>query len=127
MDVFTVSLSQWREATQRGILVINTTVKNGHPLFAPTWDMVMGHREGRLTDHEYQTAYVELLSERLRTHTVAWQEFMTMYADSRIALGCFCPTGKFCHRHILAPLLSQLAKRWNIPYAFYGELTRGPA
>lgn len=122
MDVFTVQISNWRVATERGVLVINSTVRAKHPLFAPTWDMVMGHKQGSVSDDEYRREYYALLDHRLHANVVPWQEFFMFNQGRQIALGCYCTPGDFCHRHLLVPMLGKLATHWKLPYAYFGEI-----
>ena len=42
---------------------LNTTVKSGIKAFAPTWDMVMGHKQGKISDEEYTKLYYALMRE----------------------------------------------------------------
>lgn len=68
--------------------------------FAPTWDMVMGHKAGQISDEEYIAAYTQILDQ---VSTPAWQ---TLYDEGLIwgcnlCLKCYCPDGKFCHTHLL--------------------------
>jgi hypothetical protein len=123
MEVFTVQMAAWKAANAHGALVIDITARVGG-IFSPSWSMDQGHRSGSISDAEYKQEYVQRLSQRVRENPVPWQEFMMYHADSRIALACFCTPGLFCHRHLLAPMLGQLSRHWNIPYTFYGEIVK---
>lgn len=90
---------------------VDTTVKSGMPLLAPTWDIVMGHKKGRITDEEYTEAYLKMLRDR-------WDSglkklFQDMLKDNEVTLLCYCRAGKFCHRHILADCLDAAATKWG--------------
>lgn len=124
MEVFTAQIAAWRTVTQHGVLMIDSTVKSGMPILAPTWDMVLGHKRGIISDAEYKRDYVQLLTWRIRNDSQPWEEFMTFHYDSRIAIGCYCPPDCFCHRLLLAPMLGQLARAWNIPFTYPGEIRR---
>ena len=40
---------------------LDITVKSGDKAFAPTWKMVMGSKQGKITDEEYTHQYTELM------------------------------------------------------------------
>jgi len=69
---------------------------------APTWEMVLGHKSGRLSDEQYVAAYRKLLKER-------WEEVETwllgLQPGEDITLLCYCPEGKFCHRQLIYKML----------------------
>lgn len=72
MDVFTIQLSNWRVAVERGIRVINATYKANHPFFAPKGQMVWDWKDGRISWDEYTQAYRALMSQSVREHQVEW-------------------------------------------------------
>lgn len=122
MDIYTIQISNWRAARDRGIWIEDTTRRGKHPLFAPDWEMVMGHKNGTVSDEQYRREYYALLNNRLHYDPVPWQEFYMFNQDRPIALGCYCTPGDFCHRHLLVPMLGKLAVHWGFPYTYYGEL-----
>jgi len=88
---------------------LDITVKGKDPfgkLFAPTWEMVMGLKGGKITETDYRSEYISLLLERSR-EKINWAD---MISEDR-TLVCFCKPGAFCHRVILAQFL---AKAFNI-------------
>lgn len=120
MEVFTIQLAQRRVAYARNITVIDTTVKTGDPIFAPTWDIVMGHKRGEINDEEYRSQYMWLMSQSWQANPDKWQ--LMLHRTDPVALGCYCQPGVFCHRHLLNQLLNHLCRRQGIPYLYYGEL-----
>lgn len=94
---------------------LDITIKSGTmvgKLYAPTWDMVMGHKNKKYTDEQYTKMYYDLLTERwekdwngFRQATINTVSLLsgtfTMPAFS-ITLVCYCPAGAFCHRVLLA-------------------------
>lgn len=126
MDVFTLSISNWRVAKATDVLIIDTTIKSKHPLFSPSWDIVMGHKNGSVSDEEYKHEYRRILNRRIVETPDRFHEFFMLHQADRIALACYCPAGKFCHRHLLANAaggyVPHLCQHFNIPYTFYGEL-----
>lgn len=121
MRIFTIQVGKWRLAKDRDIKVMDTTVKSGYSLFAPTWDMVLGHKAGTLSDEEYSALYRNLLLGSWKKDRQKWLDFLN--DDDQYALACYCPAGKFCHRHLLVKFLQQLCKQLDIPFEYYGELT----
>lgn len=88
---------------------LNTTVKSGEKTFAPTWDMVMGHKRRILSDEEYTKKYIELMRKSLKENPQRWQEVLSM---KRVVLVCYCQEGKFCHRILLAKILQKCGGKY---------------
>jgi hypothetical protein len=61
MDLYTAQISRFREAKNRNIPYIDTTVKSGDSVFAPSWDIVMGHKGGTYNDAQYTYVYKQLI------------------------------------------------------------------
>src|SRR5690606_27108087 len=60
--------------------VLNTTVKSGSGLgkvFAPTWDMVMGVKQGKLTWEAYTEGYTQLMRRRYAQIPAAFLEALS--------------------------------------------------
>lgn len=121
MRLMTIQVSKWRLAKDRNIKVMDTTVKSGCGLFAPTWEMVLGHKAGTLSDEEYSALYRNILLESWKKDRQKWLDFLN--DDDQYALACYCRAGKFCHRHLLVKFLRQLCKQLGISFEYYGELT----
>ena len=45
----------------RGKDRLDITVKSGDRTFAPTWDMVMDYKSGKITQEEYTEMYYDLM------------------------------------------------------------------
>jgi hypothetical protein len=131
VDVFTTSLSQWRLARAHDILMVDTTVKGNQSIFRPSWDIVLGHKAGRIDDEEYTQEYKRLMNESWKAHKAQWLEFIAQ--TEPVALACFCtarsapyvnPDGTFfCHRFVLKDILERLCRAKGIEYRYYGELS----
>lgn len=121
MDVFTSSISKWRQLKARNIELIDTTIGSGSLTFAPTWDLVMGHKRGLIGDEEYTEGYLELMRQSYLMEPGEWNRLL--YTQHPIALGCYCSSfpGTFCHRHLLKDILFKICKVRDIPYQYYGE------
>ena len=105
MKVYTYQIANWRHANRIGVKALDTTVKSGEALLAPTWNMVLGHKAGTVTDEEYEALYMQMLEERYEHHP---EFFEWLTAHEEIALGCYCAPGKFCHRHLIVKFLKQI-------------------
>jgi len=87
---------------------LDITVKGRDPLgqyFAPTWQMVKQYKKGILSEALYTADYHELMLTSYRSHRDKWEELLTR---PRVVLVCFCPSGTFCHRKLLAEYLQKL-------------------
>ena len=97
---------------------LDITVKSGDKVFAPTWDLVMGYKQGRISEAEYRKQYVELMRASYRKNKARWLEVLAMPV---VTLCCYCRPGEFCHRTILAELLAAVGKANDIPVELCGE------
>ena len=84
---------------------LDITVKSGHKLFAPTWEMVLNLKSGLLTQEEYTKVYLSMMRKVFDVHH---GELMEVVSRSSITLLCYCRTGDFCHRLLLADILEAL-------------------
>lgn len=101
--LYTVNINLAREL---GLTYTDTTVKSGDRAFAPTWDMVMGHKEGRVSDDEYIRRYVDMMRRSYRENGGRWKALL---GQQEAYLACYCrPGARFCHRYILAEILERL-------------------
>lgn len=105
MDLYTVQMAQWRVAQDRGIPLLDTTVKSGAVQVAPTWEMVLGVKSGSLSEAAYTQQYAQLFEYWYFQDPVF---FDRLVRHPVIALGCYCAAGKFCHRHLLVKHLSHI-------------------
>jgi hypothetical protein len=100
---------------------IDITVKGNHvvgKLYAPTWDMVMGLKNGKISEAEYTSTYYKMLCDRwdnkdYRETTLRLVDMVTGSQPRDLTFVCFCPTGNFCHRYLLVKWFQH---NWNILY-----------
>lgn len=85
------------------------TVKTSDKTFAPTWDMVMGTKQGKMTYKEYTEKYYELMRKSYKNNRRKWDELLNR---DRVVLVCFCRPGEFCHRILLAEILVKLGAQY---------------
>jgi uncharacterized protein YeaO (DUF488 family) len=97
---------------------LDITVKSGDPVFAPTWEMVMGYKSGKVSESEYTQAYTSLMRLSWQRHRDRWLEVLAM---EEVTLVCYCKPGDFCHRRLLAIFLAAVAEYFNMPVEVCGE------
>jgi len=120
MNIWTVQVAKWRVAKTREIPFLDTTVKSGVSAFAPTWDIVLGIKNGTLSEEAYRESYLALLRQSWVDQRGEWEKLLEM---DEVALACYCPAGKFCHRHILKEAVVKLLQQRNQPVNDCGELS----
>lgn len=98
---------------------IDTTVKSGVSFLAPTWDIVIGVKSGKITTDEYTCKYLDILQERYDKNP---QQFIDLFNNDDVAFGCYCKSGCFCHRYILVEVFSELANINKLQFAYMGEI-----
>jgi uncharacterized protein YeaO (DUF488 family) len=89
---------------------LDITVKTGDKTFAPTWDMVMGHKNGTLSSEQYVKMYIDLLRNSYKKNRKRWEEILNR---EQVTFVCFCGHGKFCHRLILADVFTKLGATYK--------------
>jgi uncharacterized protein YeaO (DUF488 family) len=76
--------------------------------FAPTWDLVMGHKNGLVSDQEYTWRYESLLERNpLLTRAVYQLHQLGLQNGGSVTLCCYCKDGDFCHTAVLARYLAK--------------------
>lgn len=120
IELMTIQVGRWRLARDRKVEFVDTTVKSGIKIFAPTWDMVLGHKNGTVSDEEYTREYRRMMIESWKAHRPEWEAFLRR--DGVQAIACYCKPGLFCHRLLLKDIFEELCKKLQIPFEFYGEL-----
>lgn len=119
VTLYTAQIAQWRKCKERGIELIDTTVKSGLSEFAPTWDIVMGVKQGDITEAQYTEVYHSLMQRSFREHRQAWLDLLS---KEHIAIACYCKAGAFCHRHLLLEYLKAACDYFGIQYTLGGEV-----
>jgi len=75
-------------------------------VFAPTWDMVKDYKAGFISEDVARERYVALYHDMMLAshtyHKAVWDEVL---AEEYVVLVCFCASGAFCHRNLLAHYL----------------------
>lgn len=93
-----------RVQIRTGVCGIDTTVKSAqgpYRALAPTWDMVMGYKNKRLSEEEYTAQYAAILQ---RVPAKVWDTFAD---QNEVILLCYCRDHVFCHTHLIISHLVQ--------------------
>lgn len=120
MQLFSLQLSNWRVARDRKIEVIDTTVRSGDRLFSPSWDIVMGSKNGAISWAEYTAAYRQQMLNSWNVEREAWRAFVRR--TEPMAIACYCKPGANCHRHLLIGIFREICQASQLPFEYYGEL-----
>lgn len=104
---------------------LDITVKGNNvagKLYAPTWDIVMGVKNGTITEEEYTKRYYDMLCEKHNSGSKLvvsqTERFVSRIMKQDITVVCFCPANAFCHRHLL---VKWLVHNFNIEKYYGGE------
>lgn len=95
----TVSLKRAQMSALRfmGQAYVDVTAKSGEGMalfFAPPWELVMGHKQGRITDEAFTEVYEQQLAALSED---VWLWLYQLGGSGSITLCCYCADGKFCH------------------------------
>ena len=102
---------------------LNTTIKSASTpegkALAPTWQMVMDSKQGRITWEQYTEQYHALLRKRYAQDKTP---FLNILKRQRVVLTCYCTSDKHCHRHLAMIVLQKIAVHHNITISLDGEI-----
>lgn len=108
-------------------VILDTTVKSGTgigAIFAPTWDMVMDSKKGRITWEQYTERYTDLMRRR---YVMGKDAFMQVLELDDVVLTCYCADTsqgeQHCHRYLLVTILAKIAYARGIEFHYMGELS----
>ena len=120
MELWTISISQWRKAKARGIELIDITVKSGDKLFAPESSVLWAYKAGEVSEDEYTRLYLNKLRDASRASPEAFKMFLSQ--DGPVAVGCYCRAGIFCHRHLFVQFMEHVARGNGYSLSYRGEI-----
>tara|TARA_Y100000310_G_scaffold316583_1_gene368493 strand:- start:29 stop:466 length:438 start_codon:yes stop_codon:yes gene_type:complete len=103
MYIYTAQLSKAKQLNISN--VIDITVKSGHKIFAPTWDMVNGVKNKTLSSDEYTKMYYDMMRLSYKENITEWELILNKDDKIPIILGCYCKYNTFCHRLLLKDIL----------------------
>lgn len=119
MRLFTAQMARYRQLKDSDAYLLDTTIKSGIKIFAPTWEMVMGVKNGTMSEETYTQLYLERMRDSYRRFTPEW---LALFKHEVVVAFCYCPDGCFCHRYQLAEMLGCVAKCKHLPFTYLGEL-----
>lgn len=102
MDLYT---AQYRYS---GYDRLDITVKGKDPIgkvFAPTWKMVMGVKEDKISWDKYCLMYHDLMRKSYQNNREIWNKVL---AKKDVTIVCFCPKDSLCHRYLLVEYFEKL-------------------
>jgi hypothetical protein len=97
-----------RAQIRPGVRGVDVTVKSSKGFarsFAPTWSMVMGYKNGTLSEAQYTEQYMKILDA---VSVEAWRWLYAQAVDGEVVLLCYCrdldAQGRrvFCHTRLIA-------------------------
>lgn len=103
-------ITKWKN---RGAMAIDVTVKNAKGAtkeLAPTWALVMGYKEGRLTEEEYTSQYRNRLKNAQKKSPEKWRNTILNNEGKTLVFACMCRPGDFCHRILLRDEMVRFAR-----------------
>ena len=97
-----------RAQIRPGVKGVDVTIKSSKGFaraFSPTWPMVMGYKNGTLTEAQYTEQYMKILDA---VSVEAWRWLYAQAVDGEVVLLCYCrdkdASGNrvFCHTRLIA-------------------------
>lgn len=125
--LFTAQMAQRFRVAKMGIPVLDTTVKSGDVTFAPSWDIVMRHKGGTLSDRGYTDVYKGMMQGTYHHNTARWLEVIS---QPSVCIVCYCTACTqekyvFCHRLLLVSMFEKICQRNGRAFQYIGEVTSG--
>jgi hypothetical protein len=120
--IWTIQMSKWRIAKASGITLLNSTAKDGHKFLAPDYGVVMQYKRGEVSEEEYTKIYLDRMEHSRSVCPNKWAALMRL---PLFAIACYCPSGVFCHRHLLKNDIKDYLEKQGHTVILEGELV-GP-
>lgn len=77
---------------------------------APTYDILMSYKEGRITEEQYIQRYQNEVLSKLNPYRVL-QDLKDLSDGRDIILLCYENSRSFCHRHLVADWLTKYTNK----------------
>jgi len=119
IEIWTTSLSRWREAERLQIPLLDITAKSGIKAFAPDYKLVMDYKANLITEAYYEQKYIERMRSSFSLYPDIWS---TLKNKPQVALACYCGAGKYCHRHVFKILMEKYLNSVGYSVVQKGEL-----
>jgi len=95
----------------RNLYTMDVTIKSGVSWLAPTWELVMGYKNGSITKEEYIRRYVEILDKSVENFPDKWARLLQ---KEIVILTCYCPNhAEFCHTEVLGKYLERFGAKYE--------------
>jgi hypothetical protein len=120
VSIWTVQMAQWRRAKSQGLFFLDITAKSGVRAFAPDFSRVMEYKKGLLTQEAYTQLYLERMALSREKRPETWEKLKD---NEKVALACYCPAGRFCHRHLFSKLMQDYLVDQGYEARLMGEVT----
>lgn len=118
MELYTIQMAQWRRCAPLGILFVDTTFKK-ETAFSPTKQMVHAYKYGSMSQEEYTERYNAMLAKSQEELPHEWE---ALFEQDKVAIGCMCRAGVFCHRHLCKDKILAYAEEHGLPCVYMGEI-----
>ncbi|QVW55075.1 hypothetical protein pEaSNUABM29_00031 [Erwinia phage pEa_SNUABM_29] len=121
--LWTLQLAKWRVAEKRSLPKLDITVKSGLKYLAPDWDFLMDYKKsdkGPEAEAAYTVRYMQKLNRLFDEDT---DKLIEILRNEEVVLMCYCPEGKFCHRHLLVKYLIEIGEWFGYEVIYMGELS----
>lgn len=93
-----ISRAQIKRNRKTGVDITVKSSKGFARSFAPTWDMVIGIKNGILTEEQYSSKYNDILNG---ISTEMWTWLADQGKHGKLVVLCYCKDGEFCHTNLL--------------------------
>jgi DNA polymerase-3 subunit epsilon len=107
-----VTLKRGQIGKSDGIDVTAKSASGWAVALAPTWEMVSGYKGGTMGDIEYKHLYTKILDAAGEEVFRKLWEVGT--GTGKLAVLCYCPSGRFCHTHLLVEHAVKRYPQWFI-------------
>lgn len=123
VKLWTLQLAKWRIAEKQNLPKLDITVKSGLKYLAPDWDFLMDYKQsdkGPEAEAAYTKRYLQKLNRLFDEDT---DKLIEILRQDEVVLMCYCPPGKFCHRHLLVSYLIEIGEWFGYEVIYMGELS----
>jgi uncharacterized protein YeaO (DUF488 family) len=98
-----------------------------HPIFAPSWDLLMEYQRGAIAWEAYVERYLDEMRAAYRENPEAFQAMAQRLDD--VVFVCWCsktrPSDLRCHRFLLREILDQVKARSDRGTGAHVDSARG--
>lgn len=118
MELWTVHNARHAKVKDAGIRFLDCTVMTGAMPFAPDPKHLRAYKAGELSERAYTALYRSLMATSMLTYPRTWK---TVLEAEKVAIGCVCGAGKYCHRYLLVSIIRDACKKKGVTFSYQGE------